>query len=99
MKSDTRDKKKKKGIFSKPSLKSADDDEEEAPGTWLGFFFKLSLLAGVCAGGFYGYKEYQRRQAYSGGGNFGGGGGGNFGRGSGGGGFGGGMYSSNKRSY
>jgi mannose-binding lectin 2 len=41
------------------------------PGTWLGFFFKLFLFAGVCAGGFYGWKEYQRRQRYRG---FGGGG-------------------------
>jgi len=40
-------------------------------GTWLGFFFKLFLLAGVVAGGYYGYQEYLRRQRYGGGGNFG----------------------------
>ncbi|KAJ7721534.1 legume-like lectin family-domain-containing protein [Mycena metata] len=41
-------------------------------GTWLGFFFKLILVGGVCAGGYYGYEEYKRRKMYSGGGNFGG---------------------------
>ncbi|PPQ67944.1 hypothetical protein CVT26_005824 [Gymnopilus dilepis] len=46
-------------------------------GTWTGFFFKLFLLAGVAAGGYYGWKEYQRKKRYSG---FGGGvGGGSFG--------------------
>jgi len=39
-------------------------------GTWLGFLFKVFLLAGVVAGGYYGYQEYLRRQRY-GGGNFG----------------------------
>ncbi|RDB25391.1 hypothetical protein Hypma_007451 [Hypsizygus marmoreus] len=85
--------KKKKSIFGKARSPSSSPDSE---GTWLGFFFKLFLFAGVCAGGFYGYKEYQRRQAYGGGGNFG------MGRGDGafGGGFGGGgMYSSNKRAF
>ncbi|KAF9463599.1 ERGIC53, mannose lectin, ER-golgi intermediate compartment [Collybia nuda] len=86
-KSDTRDKKKKTSIFTKPKLITSSDK-----GTWFGFFFKLLLFVGVCAGGFYGYKEYQRRQAYGGGGNFGG-----MGMGRGGGGFGGGMYSNNKR--
>ncbi|GLB37850.1 putative legume-like lectin family protein [Lyophyllum shimeji] len=82
-------KKKKKGIFSGPLASS-----EEDSGTWFGFFFKLLLFAGVCAGGYYGYQEYQRRQAYVGGGNFG------MGRGGGaGGGFGGGMYSGNKRAF
>jgi mannose-binding lectin 2 len=38
-------------------------------GTWLGFFFKLFLLAGVVTGGYYGYQEYLRRQMYGGGGN------------------------------
>lgn len=51
---------------------------------------KLFLFAGVCAGGFYGYKEYQRRQIYAGSGNFGGGS-------SRGGGFGNSMYSDSKR--
>ena len=45
-------------------------------GTWLGFFFKLLLLAGVVAGGYYGWQEYQRRQRY---GEFGGGFGGAYG--------------------
>jgi mannose-binding lectin 2 len=40
-------------------------------GSWLGFFFKLFLLVGVLAGGYYGYQEYLRRQRYGGGGNFG----------------------------
>ncbi|KAL0955695.1 hypothetical protein HGRIS_001917 [Hohenbuehelia grisea] len=51
----------------------------EEGGSWFGFFFKLILLGGVCAGGFYGYKEYQRRYSFAGSGNFGGLGGGNFG--------------------
>jgi len=83
--SSTRDK-KKTSIFSKPRLTSS----PESPGTWLGFFFKLFLFVGICAGGYYGYMEYKRRQAYSGGGNFGG-------MGHGGGGFGGGVYSNGKR--
>jgi len=61
-------------------------------GTWTGFFIKLFLFVGVCAGGFYGYKEYQRRQIYAGSGNFGGGS-----RRGGGGGFGNSMYSDSKR--
>ncbi|KAK7057726.1 mannose ER-golgi intermediate compartment [Favolaschia claudopus] len=39
-------------------------------GTWLGFFFKLFLFAGVCVGGYYGWEEYKRRNMY-GAGNFG----------------------------
>ncbi|KAJ7099427.1 legume-like lectin family-domain-containing protein [Mycena belliarum] len=65
----------------------------DSEGTWLGFFFKVALFAGVCAGAYYGYEEYKRRKMYAGGGNFGGpmrGGGG--GGGGGYGGFGGGMY-------
>ncbi|KAG6853518.1 hypothetical protein C0991_003648 [Blastosporella zonata] len=81
-------KKKKGGIFS-----SASPSDE--PGSWLAFFFKLFLLVGVCAGGYYGYQEYRRRQRFGGGGggNFGG-----FGRG-GGGGLGGPLYSGNKRAF
>ncbi|KAJ7125294.1 legume-like lectin family-domain-containing protein [Mycena epipterygia] len=61
----------------------------DGKGTWLGFFFKLFLFAGVCAGGYYGYEEYKRRNRYGGGGNFGGpmmgrGGGGGYGGGYGG---------------
>ncbi|TEB21171.1 concanavalin A-like lectin/glucanase, partial [Coprinellus micaceus] len=43
--------------------------------TWFALIFKLALFGGVCAGGWYGYKEYQRRQRYGGGGfgNLGGG--------------------------
>ena len=89
-KPDNKDKKKKTSIFGKPK-QSLSDDDSESSGTWLGFFFKLFLFAGVCAGGYYGYLEYQRRQAYVGGGNFGG-----MGRG-GSGGFGGGMYQNSKR--
>ncbi|KAJ7108434.1 legume-like lectin [Mycena crocata] len=64
----------------------------DGKGTWLGFFFKLFLFAGVCAGAYYGYGEYKRRSMYAGGGNFGGnmmgrGGGGGYG-----GGYGGGVY-------
>ena len=43
----------------------------DGSGTWFGFFFKLLLLAGIVAGGYYGYQEYLRRQRYGGGGNFG----------------------------
>ena len=49
-------------------------------GSWLGFLFKLVLLGGVCAGGYYGWQEYQRRKRYSGfGGGMGMGGGGGYG--------------------
>ncbi|TFK26327.1 hypothetical protein FA15DRAFT_667627 [Coprinopsis marcescibilis] len=41
-------------------------DEDSTPGTWSGFFLKLIFFGGICAGGWYGYKEYQRRQRYSG---------------------------------
>lgn len=75
-----RGKHRKTGIFG---------GSKEEKGTWMGFFFKLFLLAGVCTGGFYGYKEYQRRQIYAGSGNFGGS--------SRGGGYGNGMYSNSKR--
>ncbi|KIJ66033.1 hypothetical protein HYDPIDRAFT_130167 [Hydnomerulius pinastri MD-312] len=34
--------------------------------SWLGFFVKLSLFAGVCAGGVYGYKAYVLRSRYGG---------------------------------
>jgi len=78
-------KKKKTSIFSGPRA----SDEEE--GSWFSLLFKLFLFAGLCAGGYYGYQEYKRRQRYAGGGNFGMGGGG--------GGFNGGMYSGNKRSF
>jgi len=78
----------KKGFFSrKPKAASADGQAQEG----LSIFLKLFIFAGLCGGGFYGYREYQRRQRY---------GGGNFGLGSNNGGFGGGgMYSGNKRNY
>lgn len=63
-------------VLSRPD--SGRDKIKERPplpsekGTWLGFLFKLFLLAGVVAGGYYGYQEYLRRQRYGGGGNFGG---------------------------
>jgi len=56
----------------------------EGKGTWLGFFFKLFLFGGVCAGAYYGYEEYKRRNMYAGGGNFGGMRGGGYGGGYGG---------------
>ncbi|PPQ92433.1 hypothetical protein CVT25_008654 [Psilocybe cyanescens] len=64
-----RNKHKKSSVFASSG--------EGTPGTWLGFFFKLFLLAGVGAGGYYGWLEYKRRQRYSGfgGGGVGGGGG------------------------
>lgn len=55
-------------------------------GSWLGFFFKVSLFLGVCFGAFYGYNEYVRRNGYAGGGMRMGGG--RFGEG---------LYSSGKR--
>ncbi|KAF8161414.1 legume-like lectin family-domain-containing protein [Crassisporium funariophilum] len=73
---------KKSSIFGK----STDNSSAEG-GTWLGFLFKLALLGGVVAGGYYGYQEYLRRQRYGGGGNFGMRGGGGFSD----------MYSNNKR--
>ncbi|KAF8190863.1 lectin [Pholiota molesta] len=67
---------KKTSIFS-----SAHPDAAPGAGTWLGLLFKLILLGGVVAGGYYGWQEYQRRQRYGG---FGGGmGGGGMGGGSG----------------
>ncbi|KAG7091240.1 hypothetical protein E1B28_010291 [Marasmius oreades] len=54
-------------------------------GSWSGFFFKLFLFGGVCAGGYYGWKEYQRRQGYGRMPKFGGGG------------FGSGLYQDSKR--
>lgn len=73
---------KKTSIFA-----SAHPDAAPGSGTWLGFLFKLILLGGVVAGGYYGWKEYQRRQRYGGfGGGIGGGGGGGGGYGMGGGG-------------
>lgn len=62
---DPRNKHKKSSIFA-----SAHPDAAKGGGSWLGFLFKLVLLGGVCAGGYYGWQEYQRRKRYSG---FGGG--------------------------
>jgi len=61
-------------VLSRPD--SGRDKIKERPshpienGTWFGFLFKLLLLAGVVAGGYYGYQEYLRRQMYGGGGSF-----------------------------
>ena len=61
-------------ILSRPD--SGRDKIKERPphpteeGTWFGLLFKLLLLAGVVAGGYYGYQEYLRRQMYGGGGTF-----------------------------
>jgi len=76
---------KKKSFFS-----SSTGDATSS--SWSGIFFKLFLLVGACVGGYYGWREYQRRQAYVGGGNFGVPRGGGFGTG----GFG---YSSDKRAF
>ncbi|KAF9012677.1 legume-like lectin family-domain-containing protein [Cyathus striatus] len=62
-------------------------------GTSFGYLLRLSALGALCAGGYYGYKEWIRRKGY-GGGNFGGIGGG-MGRGNSGG-FGG-LYANSKR--
>ncbi|KAG5646204.1 hypothetical protein DXG03_004030 [Asterophora parasitica] len=68
---------KKKSIFTRPRIISSSSSSSSAEGdegTWLGFFFKLFLFAGVCGGGYYGFKEYKRRQLYGRGiGGFGGG--------------------------
>lgn len=56
-----RDLKKKSSIFSSNKPRISDS---ESPGTWFAFFVKLFLLVGVCAGGYYGYQEYQRRKLY-----------------------------------
>ncbi|RXW22369.1 hypothetical protein EST38_g3481 [Candolleomyces aberdarensis] len=50
-------------------------DESTGGSSWFGLLFKLALFVGVCAGGWYGYQEYLRRQRYGGAGafNFGGG--------------------------
>ena len=72
---DPRNKHKKSSIFA-----SAHPDAAKDGGSWLGFLFKLVLLGGVCAGGYYGWQEYQRRKRYSGfGGGMGMGGGGGYG--------------------
>jgi mannose-binding lectin 2 len=60
-------------------------------GSWFGTFFKLFLFAGLCAGGYFGYLEYLKRNRFSGGGNFG--------RRSGGGGFGGGGFGGSPSPY
>ncbi|KAF7782795.1 hypothetical protein Agabi119p4_2171 [Agaricus bisporus var. burnettii] len=71
--------KAKKGIFgSSKSGSSPSSSSGQESGSWFGLFFKLLLLAGVVGGGWYGWKEYQRRKRYGGfgaGNNFGGGGG------------------------
>ena len=77
--------KKKSGIFGSSNKPRVSDSK--SPETWLAFFFKLFLLAAVCAGGYYGYQEYQRRKLY----------GGNTWAGQPSGGFGGGSYSNHKR--
>jgi len=60
-----------------PSLKT--NTSKRIPGvassTWTGLLIKLLLFGGVCAGLYYGWMEYQRRNRYGGGGfgnNFGG---------------------------
>jgi lectin, mannose-binding 2 len=55
-------KKKKTSIFG--SSNKARVTDSEAPETWLAFFIKLFFLVGVCAGGYFGYQEYQRRKLY-----------------------------------
>jgi mannose-binding lectin 2 len=84
-----RDQRKPSSIFSSSNKPRISDSE--SPETWFAFFVKLFLLVGVCAGGYYGYQEYQRRKMYgedtwsgSGSGGFSGG-------------FGGGTFSNHKR--
>ncbi|KAJ2918013.1 hypothetical protein MD484_g2348, partial [Candolleomyces efflorescens] len=43
---------------------------ENTGGSWLGSLFKLAVFVGLCAGGWYGYQEYLRRQRYGGAGAF-----------------------------
>ncbi|KAG6335826.1 hypothetical protein ID866_3262 [Astraeus odoratus] len=52
-----RDKLTKGGLFSCPPSEQ---------GSWLGFFVKLSLFAGVCAGALYGYRSYTLRSRFGG---------------------------------
>jgi len=65
---------KKNKIWSNPlsSSSSRGGDNAEGSGTsFLGLLFRLSIFGALCAGGYFGYKEYLRRQRYGGGFNFG----------------------------
>lgn len=54
------------GGNSRGSLRK--DVADSRGGSWLGFFFKLLLFAGVCVGATYGYKTYvlNQRRNYGG---------------------------------
>lgn len=67
--------------------------QKTSQGSGLSLLWKLLILIGLCAGGYFGYQEYQRRQSYGGSGSSG------MGYGSGNADFRGGMYSGNKRLY
>ncbi len=34
-------------------------DKSQKSGSWLGFFLKLTLLVGVCVGGYFGYTAWR----------------------------------------
>lgn len=64
------------------------DRSVTSSGSFMGTLVKLLLVVGMCAGGWYGWKEYQRRKRYGGfGGGLGGGGLGGSSYGGGGGGY------------
>ncbi|KIM82469.1 hypothetical protein PILCRDRAFT_820328 [Piloderma croceum F 1598] len=43
------------------SINPFSSSSSSSSGSWLGFFFKLFLFAGVCVGAFYGYQIYLER--------------------------------------
>lgn len=43
------------------SINPFNSSSSSGSGSWLGFFFKLFLFAGVCVGAFYGYQIYLER--------------------------------------
>jgi len=50
---------------SPPNKFGGKNSEFSSNGTWSGFFVKVVLFVGVCAGGYYGWQEYQRRERLS----------------------------------
>ena len=39
-------------------------DKSQQSGSWLGFFFKLALVIGVCVGGYFGYTAWRAQKRY-----------------------------------